>query len=127
MSTLSRDAGDAGFSLVEALVALAVFATAGVALVTMQTQSVRTLTAQESRTLGALVAQNVLVDVVASDTPPSIGQSAGDADLGGRTWSWRMDVFATQDPGMRRVRVIVRDGAAPAADVTAFAKVPVTQ
>ena len=74
---MSRVRNDAGFSLVEALVALAVFALAGVALVQLQAQSLRTLSAAETRALARIVVQNALVDVVARSTPPDIGAEAG--------------------------------------------------
>jgi general secretion pathway protein I len=116
---------DAGFSLVEALVALAVFATAGVGLITMQTQSVSTFTTLESRTFANLVAQNVLVELAANSAAPNLGQRAGETEMGGKVWTWRVDVAATLEANTRRVRVIVLAPGTQTigADMTAFVSV----
>lgn len=126
MSRQPNKRSEAAFSLVESLVALAVFATAGVGLITMQTQSVRTFTALETRTFAALVAQNALVDISANSKPPELGQRDGATEMGGKTWAWRMDVAETLEANTRRVRIVVREPGANAisADVTAFVSVP---
>lgn len=77
--------------------ALAVFALAGVALVQMQTQSVRTFTRIEARALARLVAENALVDMMARRDTPTLGVRQGDATLGGKTWRWRLNVASTSD------------------------------
>lgn len=117
---------DAGFSLIEALVALAVFATAGVALVMMHTQSVRAEAALEAKAFGNLVAQNLLVEAAAAQAAPPLGVSEGETNLAGVAWRWRQEVAATLDPQTRRVRVVVRgvDRSAVAADLTAFIAAP---
>ena len=116
---------DAGFSVVEALVALAVFAMAGVALVQLQAHSVATLTRVEARALASVVAQNKLVDAFAATQAPDLGASEGEARLGGRDWRWRMAVSATADPMTRRVAIDVREarGGDPLAQAYAFVSV----
>lgn len=119
---MSRARADAGFSVVEALVALAVFALAGVALIQLQAHSVQTLTRSERVTLAGIAAQNKLIDVVASRDRAPIGESAGDVELAGRTWRWRMAVAATADAATRRVTVTVAEGedVAPVARADGF-------
>ncbi|MBI1251671.1 MAG: type II secretion system protein GspI [Alphaproteobacteria bacterium] len=119
---MSHARNDGGFSLVEALVALAVFALAGVALVQLQAQSLRTLSAAETRALARIVVQNALVDVAARSTPPELGGEAGEAELGGRTWRWRTEIEATADPLIRSVRATAYEGDAqtPVASAQAF-------
>jgi general secretion pathway protein I len=99
---------DAGFSLIEALVALAVFATAAIALVVMQTQTVRSAQAQQARSLATLVAQNLLVETAAAYAPAPLGVRTGETELAGRRWIWRADVTTTLDAGVHRLRVTVR-------------------
>jgi general secretion pathway protein I len=118
---------DAGFSLVESLVALFVFALAGVALVQLQTYSLTTFTRVELQALGGIVAQNRLTETVASLRPPELGSSEGETTLGGRRWRWRMQVAATEDPVTRRVEVVVTDIAADAQAVRAHAFVRALQ
>ena len=98
---------DAGFSFVEALVALFVFATAAVALVQMQASSILTLSRVEQVALASIVADDVLVDVVAARAPPPAGTETGELQLGGRTWRWARTVEPTADPRTWRVSVVV--------------------
>ncbi|MGE3248964.1 MAG: type II secretion system minor pseudopilin GspI [Hyphomonadaceae bacterium] len=118
---MSRAKADSGFSIVEALVALAVFASAGVGLIALQTQSARTLTRVETRALGAIVAQNTLTETLASGTALSLGTSEGETALAGRAWRWRLVREATQDAGTLRVSVVVTLDGAPAAEAHGFA------
>jgi general secretion pathway protein I len=118
----NRAPPDAGFTLVEALTALFVFALAGVALVQLETFSLATFTRVERQALGSIVAQNRLTETVAALQRPDLGVSEGQSELGGRTWRWRMRVAATQDPLTRRIDVEVREASAdaPAASAHAF-------
>jgi general secretion pathway protein I len=113
---------EAGFSVVEALVALAVFALAGVALIQLQAHSVQTLTRAERVALAGIAAQNKLIEVVASRDRAPIGESGGEVELAGRAWRWRMRVAATADAATRRVTVTVseREDAPPAARADGF-------
>jgi general secretion pathway protein I len=97
--------GDAGFTLVEGLVALAVFALAGIGLVQLQTYSVATLNRVEARALAGIVVQNVLVEAIASEQTPELGAIAGETELGAHRWRWRRIVERTADDGVLRVTV----------------------
>ena len=83
--------------------ALFVFAIAGVGLISMQTQSIDTYARVETRALASIVAENQLIDAMALNTPPPVGMRDGETQLGGRTWRWRLDVFATDDPATLRM------------------------
>lgn len=103
--------GDFGFSMVEALVALAVFALAGVGLVSLQTHSVSSLHKVETQALASVVAQNTLVETIAARTPPDIGTTEEEVRYGGRTWRWRRVIEPTTEAGVVRVTVSVVDAA----------------
>jgi general secretion pathway protein I len=111
-----------GFSVVEALVALFVFAMAGVALIQMQAHSLRTFTDVERRALAAVVAQNALVEAAAGLQAPDLGGRDSEVELAGRQWRAHVEVEATPDAAMRRVTALVREraDAAPVAQVMAF-------
>jgi general secretion pathway protein I len=113
---------DAGFSIVETMVALFVFSVAAVALIQMQTQSVDTFSAVETRALASIVAENQLVDTMAKHSAPSLGVQEGEADLGGRQWRWRLEIMSTADPSTLRLKsqVFPADDRNPAADVSAY-------
>lgn len=118
---IDEQGGEAGFSLIEALVALAVFALAGVGLMQLQTQSIYTLMRVETKALGELAAQNQLTEAAASSVL-ELGVSEGDVTLAGRDWDWRREITTTPEAGMLRVSVVVRDRAdgVEAARVNAF-------
>lgn len=101
-------AADAGFSMVEALVALAVFALAGVGLVQLQAQSLRTLSIAEGRALADMVAQNALVDAAARLEAPVLGAGETEIENAGRDWTLRTIVAPTPDAAIRRISVEVR-------------------
>lgn len=106
----------------ETLVALFVFALAGVGLVSMQTQSIDSFARVETRALASIVAENQLTDAMSQRNPPAIGTREGEIELGGRTWRWRLDVLATGDPSMLRIDATAFAGGqeAPAATVSAY-------
>jgi general secretion pathway protein I len=96
-----------GFTLLEALVALAILAiglSAG-----MRSLGVATRAAGElrDRQLADWVAQNRLAELRVFNRFPAIGGAEGDATQGGRAFHWREEVSATANPLFRRVDVRV--------------------
>lgn len=124
MSTAPADRRntEGGFTIAETLVALFVFALAGVALVSMQTQSLDTYARVETRALASIVADNQLIDAMALRTAPAIGARDGELDLGGRHWRWRLDIMPTEDPATLRIQAsaFAPGEEAPAATVSAY-------
>lgn len=124
MSTAPADRRntEGGFTIAETLVALFVFALAGVALVSMQTQSLDTYARVETRALASIVAENQLIDAMALRTAPAIGARDGELDLGGRHWRWRLDIMPTEDPATLRIQAsaFAPGEEAPAATVSAY-------
>lgn len=108
-----------GFTLVEMLVALAVFSLAAMALLNLSGESTRSAQRVETRTLGGMVAENVAIEAAVA---PSLGEgeTSGQSDLGGRRWGWTRAVSATADPDLLRIDVSVRDDEGQAADRTLF-------
>ncbi|MBY0562958.1 MAG: type II secretion system minor pseudopilin GspI [Hyphomonadaceae bacterium] len=116
-----RSPSDSGFSLIEALVALAVFAMAGVALVQLQTHALGAFAQTETRALADLAAQNRLTEIVSSTTRPAPGAREEQVAFAGRTWSMTTTVVETPAPETFRVSVAVSTpGAAPVAVAHAF-------
>ena len=119
---MSRAPSDSGFSLIEALVALAVFAMAGVGLVQLQTHSLQTLSRVESRALADVVAQNRLVELAASAASPAPGASSEAITFAGRGWRVATDVASVGDGSMLRATIVVTEseGGAPGARAVGF-------
>lgn len=123
---MSRARTDSGFSLVEALVALGVFAMAGVALVNLQTQSLSTFARVETRALADMAAQNEIAEIVGANVKPGIGAREQSVSFAGREWLVTLEIAGTADAATRRATIIVREpGAqAPAATAHAFFAAP---
>lgn len=122
---MSRPQTESGFSLVETLVALAVFAMAGVALVQLQAQSLNTFSRVEARALADIAAQNQLTRVLASQAPPRTGVNQEELRFAGRDWSMTTAIIATPDAQTSRVSVAVGPpNAAPITTVHAFFVAP---
>lgn len=117
-----RRRGQEGFSLIELLVALAVFSLAVMALLNLAGESTRVAASLEERVLAGVVADNRAVEALAPEEPPQPGLSEGVEQAGGREWRWIRSVTATPDPDIIRVEVRVGFPGQDAtlAEVTAF-------
>ncbi len=100
---------EAGFTLIEMLVALAVFSLAALALIRLNAATVRTSGDVVTRTLGQIVAQNIAAETITDPTAPAIGRTVGTVENGSRSWIWTRETKRTADPAIIRVDVTVTD------------------
>src|SRR3546814_16095994 len=80
------------------LVALAVFSLAALALIRLQSVTLHTAADLDGKTLGQIVAHNLMMEIQTDPAPPSIGKDVGEIENGGRTWRWTREVRATEGP-----------------------------
>lgn len=97
----------AGFTLLEVLVALAIFALVAASVLTATARSLQTASRLEEKTLAMWIADNQLVELQLSKTPVAEGRDQGEVDFAGRRWQWQSEVQATREPDMRRVTLWV--------------------
>ena len=97
-----------GFTLLEILVALAVFSLAALALIRLETASVRGAAVLDRTLVANMVARNVALEAVTDARVPATGQSAGVEANGGRNWPWTRQVTATGDTKIVRIDVAVQ-------------------
>jgi len=109
-----------GFTLVEILVALAIFSFAAIALLNLSGQNAASADLVERRLLASIVAENRAAEAMLG--APALGELTGEEELGGRTWAWRTLTTATQVPEILRTDVEVREGEDPqvAASLSVF-------
>ncbi|MBD8678176.1 type II secretion system minor pseudopilin GspI [Sphingomonas sp. CFBP 13720] len=104
---LGRCCGDgesnAGFSLIEAMVALAVLAIATVGLMGAVEQHIDSTRGVERRAIAMWVAENRLADLEVG-TPEANGDRV---DMLGRNWTVAVRRIATSDPALDRVTIEV--------------------
>jgi len=93
-----------GFTLLEIMVALVIFATAAVALSKSLTESAGSVGAIEQRQFADLVAHNVLVEILRDGYG---NDNSGKVSLAGFDFRWQRSVEQTPHPDIRRVDIEV--------------------
>ncbi|MES2301704.1 MAG: type II secretion system minor pseudopilin GspI [Pseudomonadota bacterium] len=108
-----------GFTLLEVLVALAVFAIAALALLQMEGASIARTADLDQRLLREVVAQNMAAEILTDPAPPAIGSATGMIENAGRTFQWTRTVALLPDYGVLGITLSVRE-ATPGAASQAF-------
>ncbi len=100
-----------GFTLLELLIAVAVFAVVAVTVYTRSGDTLVQLQVLEQRTMASWIAQNELalarIRQVANPEPVAIGSRSRKVLMGGRDWTVSVDVTGTSHAWLRRVEVAV--------------------
>lgn len=109
----------AGFTLLEVLIALAVFGLAALALLNLTGENTRSAARVEARTWAGIVADNLAVEATLA---PALAEGAaeGTAPLAGRSWRWTRTVAPTAVGDIQRVDIRVFDDDGPAAERVVF-------
>ena len=103
-----------GFTLLELLVALAVFSIAALALLRLDAVSVATATELKAREGAILVAENEAARIQTDPGPPTLGAGTRRITNGGREFILTQAVTPTPDPRLVRVDLAVRGSDVPA-------------
>lgn len=96
-----------GFTLLEVLVALAIFAMVAASVLTATARSLQTASRLEDKTLAMWIADNRLTELQLAQSPVADGREQGELEFAGRRWQWQSEVEATSEPDMRRVTLWV--------------------
>ena len=97
-----------GFTLIEVMLAMAVFSIAGVALLSAATNNARNISYLEDKMFANWVASNQLVATHLVETWPPKNNVKGEVELGGRAWLWQQKVVKTTDKNMRQIVMEIR-------------------
>lgn len=97
-----------GFTLIEVMLAMAVFAIAGVALLGVADNNYRHISHLEEKMFANWVASNQLVEVSLDKTWPPKNNRKGKVEMAGRTWYWQQKVIKTANKELRAVNMQVR-------------------
>jgi general secretion pathway protein I len=85
-------AGEAGFSLIELLVAVAVLSLAAVTMLEHQSQAIGVTSLVEQRALASIVAENRMALALGHTQPPPSGVQTGQESQMGAAFAWRQTV-----------------------------------
>lgn len=96
-----------GFTLLEVLVALAIFATVAAAAYATILRSLRNAAGLETRVLASWIADNRITEMQLAGGVASPGRNQTQVDFGGRNWDVLTETTATSEPAMYRVDVWV--------------------
>ena len=121
MSRVSPSPSEGGFTLLEMLVALAVFSIAALALLNLETVTLTNTVRLQDRTLGQIVARNIAVEALTDPAPPAQGNESGAEISGGRSWNWTR--ITAESPEARILQIDIRvtnEAGDHAADLTVF-------
>lgn len=109
---------DEGFSLIEAMVALAVLAIAAVGLTRAVESHIDSTRGLERRQVAMWVAENRMAEITLHDE----AVKEGEVEMLGQNWRIAVDEKATDDPEIHKLRITVFQGAdrAPLASLDGF-------
>ncbi len=102
---------DDGFTLIELMVALAIFSLAAMALLRLEGATVAQTAILRDRTMGQIVARNVAIEALTDKGAPPIGVLNGEETNGNRVWHWVRLTSKTPDERVQRIDVSVTDDA----------------
>ncbi|UBO76101.1 GspI family T2SS minor pseudopilin variant ExeI [Aeromonas rivuli] len=97
-----------GMTLLEVMVALVVFAIAGLAVMKTASEHLSGLSYLEQKTLATWVVQNQLVQQRLEGSWPSDSWVEGDEEMAGQRWYWRYRGVATADSNFKALDLEVR-------------------
>lgn len=100
-----------GFTLLEVLVALAVFSVAAISLMKVSESQLRLSQRLEEKTFAHWIALNMITEMQSSQDWPNLGEQTGKVSMAGREWKMVVKTQATPVNRVRRIDVSV--GLAP--------------
>ena len=122
----ARKRGERGFTLIEMLVALAIFSLAALALLRLGGATATNSASLSEQAIAQLVARNLAVEAMTDPQPPAFGASQGDAVNGGRRWRWTRTVSRSPEARIQQIEILVQPeaGGPGRASLTIFRRGP---
>ena len=123
---IARRSGDphseSGFTLIEMLVALAIFSLAALALLRLGGATATTSARIQDQAIAQMVARNVAVEALTDPEPPPFGRLAGEAINAGRRWLWTRTTARSPEARVQQIeiRVTSAEGGPGQATLTIF-------
>jgi general secretion pathway protein I len=114
-----------GFTLIEMLVALAIFSLAALALLRLEGATMSTTARLQEQALAQIVARNIAVETLTDPVPPAFGNAGGETVNAGRTWLWTRATARSPESRIQQILIHVTSTRGPeAATLTIFRRAP---
>lgn len=122
----ARKAGESGFTLIEMLVALAIFSLAALALLRLGGATATNSAGLADQAVAQTVARNLAVETLTDPQPPAFGASQGEAVNAGRRWRWTRTVSRSPEARIQQIEILVQPeaGGPGRASLTIFRRGP---
>lgn len=102
-----------GFTLLELLVAMAIFATAGMAIMQASSAHIRSLSVLDDLTIASYVANNQMQLALLETDWPGKETSQGKVEMANRNWLWQQHITKLTDADLRLIQISVSLEEAP--------------
>jgi general secretion pathway protein I len=96
-----------GFTLIEMLVALAIFSLAALALLRLGGATATNSARLDSQAMAQIVARNIAVETLTDPEPPAFGTTGGTTIDGGRHWRWSRIVARSPEARIQQIGISV--------------------
>jgi general secretion pathway protein I len=96
-----------GFTLIEMLVALAIFSLAALALLRLGGATAANSARLNDQAIAMMVARNLAVETLTDPQPPTFGTSAGELANAGRRWRWTRSVGRSPEARIQQIEIAV--------------------
>jgi general secretion pathway protein I len=118
-------ADEHGFTLIEMLVALAIFSLAALALLRLEGATVSSTARLQEQAIAQIVARNIAVEALTDPAPPAFGETRGETINAGRAWTWTRRVGRSPEPRIQQILIRVASPRGPeGATLTIFRRGP---
>ena len=97
----------AGFTLIEVMVALAIIALSLLAVASVMGDMIDKSNAMRERTFASWIAQNKIAELRLANVLPEVSATSGEVEYANSTWYWRAEVSETGIENLFRVNVTV--------------------
>ena len=100
-----------GFTLIEMLVALAIFSLAALAMLRLEGATMAGTFTLDQKLMAQTVARNIAVQTLTDPAAPTFGETSGEEVNGGQSWRWTRQTVRTDDQRVSVVDISVADEA----------------
>jgi len=106
-SAAKQRLGEQGFTLIEMLVALAIFSLAALALLRLGGATAANSARLTDQALAQIVARNLSVEALSDPIAPAFGTQGGVLVNAGRQWQWTRNVERSPEPRIQLITISV--------------------